>query len=344
MLWRRGAIVPANLTPEYKAAEAEFRKARDTEDRLRWLREMLRTVPKHKGTEHLRADIKTRVKQLTEEVAGPTRGGTRSGPQTSVHHEGAAQVVLLGPPNSGKSTLHVRLTGSHAATGPYPFTTQFPLPGMLPFEDVAFQLVDLPPVAAQHPVPWLAATVGTADAGLLVVDLGDPGCVQQVVELHELLAERRVTLAESWRQPAIEDDLGDPFAMSLPVLLVAAKADQVPDLGEELAVFQELTGRRYPAVPVSALLGEGLDHIGPFLFEHLGVMRVYTKLPGQPADHSRPFTLRQGQTVHDVAVLIHKELAETVTFARLWRCDIEGRPVGRDHRLEDRDVLELHIH
>ena len=93
---------------------------------------------------------------------------------------------------------------------------------MLPFEDVAFQLVDLPPVAARHPVPWLAATVGTADAGLLVVDLGDPGCVQQVVELHELLAERRVTLAESWRQPAIEDDLGDPFAMSLPVLVQAA--------------------------------------------------------------------------------------------------------------------------
>jgi ribosome-interacting GTPase 1 len=305
---------------------------------------MLRTVPKHKGTEHLRADIKTRVKQLTEEVAGPTRGGTRTGPQTSVHHEGAAQVVLLGPPNSGKSTLHVRLTGSHTATGPYPFTTRFPLPGMLPFEDVAFQLVDLPPVAAQHAVPWLAATVGTADAGLLVIDLGDPGCVQQVVELHELLAERRVTLTESWGQPPVDDDSGDPFAVSLPLLLVAAKADQVPDVDEELTVFQDLTGMRYPAVPVSALIGEGMDQIGPFLFEHLGVVRVYTKLPGQPADHSRPFTLRRGQTVHDVAVLIHKELAETVTFARLWRNDIEGRQVGRDHPLEDRDVIELHIH
>ena len=336
--------MPANLTPEYKAAEAEFRKARDTEDRLRWLREMLRTVPKHKGTEHLRADIKTRVKQLTEEVAGPTRGGTRSGPQTSVHHEGAAQVVLLGPPNSGKSTLHVRLTGSHAATGPYPFTTQFPLPGMLPFEDVAFQLVDLPPVAAQHPVPWLAATVGTADAGLLVIDLGDPGCVEQVVELRELLAERRVALTASWVQPAVDDDSGDPFAVSMPVLLVAAKAEQVPHLDEELAVFRELTSTRYPAVAVSALIGEGLDQIAPFLFEHLGVVRVYTKLPGQPAHHSRPFTLRRGQTVHDVAVLIHKELAETLTFARLWRCDIEGRQVGRDHPLEDGDVIELHMH
>jgi ribosome-interacting GTPase 1 len=336
-------IVPANLTPEYKAAEGEFRKARDAEGRLRWLREMLRTVPKHKGTEHLRADIKTRVRQLTEEVAGPSRGGARTGPHTSVHREGAGQVVLLGPPNSGKSRLHVRLTGSHAATGPYPFTTQFPLPGMLPFQDVAFQLVDLPPVAARHPVPWLPATIGTADASLLVVDLSDPGCVDQVVELHELLAERRVTLTGTWAQPAVDDDADDPFAVSLPVLLVAAKSDQLRRLDEELAVFRDLTGLNYPAVGVCALTGEGLDQIGPFLFEALGVVRVYTKLPGRPADTHRPFTLRRGQTVHDLAVLIHKEVAETMTFARLWRCDAEGRQVGRDHPLQDGDVIELHM-
>jgi ribosome-interacting GTPase 1 len=94
---------------------------------------------------------------------------------------------------------------------------------------------------------------------------------------------------------------------------------------------------------VSALIGEGLDSIGPFLFEQLGVVRVYTKLPGRPPDHSRPYTLRRGQTVHDVAILIHKDLAETLTFARLWRPDVEGREVGRDHLLEDRDVIELHI-
>jgi ribosome-interacting GTPase 1 len=335
--------VPANLTPEYKAAEAEFRKARDAESRLRCLREMLRTVPKHKGTEHLRADIKTRVKQLSEELAAPTRGGARTGPHTSVHHEGAAQVALLGPPNSGKSTLHARLTASHAAVGPYPFTTQFPLPGMLAFEDVAFQLVDLPPIAARHPVPWLPSTLGTADAALLVVDLGDPGCVEQITEVQDLLSERQVTLTESWARSPLDDDEDDPFAVSLPVLLVTAKADLVPQLDQELAVFRELTGRRYPAVAVSALVGEGLDQIGPFLFDQLGVVRVYTKMPGRPADHSRPFTVRRGQTVHDVAVLIHKDLAETLTFARLWRHDVQGRQIGRDHPLQDRDVIELHI-
>src|SRR5688500_1026995 len=194
--WR--APMPTNVTPEYKAAEAEFRKAGTPEARLECLREMLRTIPKHKGTEHLQAELKTKVKELTEALAGPRKGGARTGPPTVVHAEGAAQVALLGPPNSGKSSLHDRLTGSAAPVGPFPFTTQFPQPGMLPFEDIYFQLVDLPPVSAQHLPPWLANTLQPAAAALLVVDLGDPGCVEQVDELHRLLSPARVTLPGSW--------------------------------------------------------------------------------------------------------------------------------------------------
>ncbi len=332
--------MPTNTTPEYKKAEAEFRRARTPEDRLGCLREMLRTLPKHKGTEHLQADIRARIKELTEELAGPKKGGARTGPATTVRPEGAAQVALIGPPNSGKSALHARLTGSHAAVAPYPFTTQFPQPGMLPFLDVTFQLVDLPPVSAEHPVPWLANTLRPADACLLVVDLGDPACVDQVEELHGLLAERRITLTGSWGPPTEEDD--DPFAARLPVLLVATKADQIPHLDEELSVFRELTGRSYPAAAASATSGEGLDRIGPFLFEHLEVVRVYTKLPGCPPDVSRPFTVRHGQTVEDVAALIHKDLVETLRYARLWRNGFEGGHVGRDHLVEDGDILELH--
>ena len=331
--------MPANLSPEYKAAEAEFRRARNPEDRLRWLREMLRTVPKHKGTEHLQADIKTRIKELTEELAGPRKGGARTGLPTSVRPEGAAQVALVGPPNTGKSALHARLTGSHAASGPYPFTTQLPVPGMLPYEDVAFQLVDLPPVCRQHPVPWLAGTLRTADACLLVVDLSDPACVDQVAELHEVLDERRIALAEEW--PAKESD--DAFAVRLPTLLVASKSDLLSNREDELAVFEELAGCRYPALATSAVTEEGLDRLGPFLFEGLGVVRVYTKPPGGRPDLGRPFTVRRGETVGDVAWLIHKELAEGLRFARIWRGGFEGRQIGRHHPVEDGDVVELHV-
>src|SRR3989442_10167656 len=118
--------MPANLSPDYKDAQEAYRKARDPEERLDCLREMLRTIPRHKGTEHLQADIRTRIKELTDELSGPRKGGAHTGPAHVVHPEGAGQVALLGPPSSGKSALHHRLTGSHAAVGEYPFTTQFP--------------------------------------------------------------------------------------------------------------------------------------------------------------------------------------------------------------------------
>lgn len=341
--------MPTNVTPEYKKAEAEFRAARTPEDRLAGLREMLRTLPRHKGTEHLQADIRTRIKELTDELSGPRKGGAHTGPVHVVRPEGAGQVALLGPPNSGKSALHHRLTGSHAAVGQYPFTTQFPQPGMLPHLDIGIQLVDLPPVAAQHPVAWLGNALQPADAALLVVDLGDPGCVEAVLELHDLLADRRVFLTADWTgrgddDGEDDDEDADPFAQHLPALVVATKADRVDHYDEELAAFRELTGRDYPAVTVSAETGAGLDAVGAFLFEHLGVVRVYTKIPGQPPDRARPFTVRRGQTVEDVATLIHKDISATLRWARLWRGEIEGLQVGRHHVVEDGDVLEIHTH
>ncbi len=336
--------MPANLTPEYKAAEAEFRRARDPEDRLHWLNEMLRTIPKHKGTEHLRADLKSRVKELTEQLAGPKRAGTRGGPATVIRPEGAAQVALLGPPNSGKSALHARLTGSHAAAEPYPFATQYPQPGMLPYEDVAIQLIDLPSVSPEHPIPWIGNAVQPADAALLVVDLGDPECVQRLLDVHQQLAARRIHLVASWDEPPenVGEEL-DPFARILPTLLVATKADLLPDLDAELGALAELTGYDYPHVTVSATTGAGLDRIGSFLFDRLRIVRVYTKVPGQTADLGRPFTVRSGQTVLDVARLVHRDMAATLRFARLWgQGAFDGQQVGRDHPVADGDVLELH--
>jgi len=337
--------MPANLTPEYKEAEAAFRAAREPRERLVCLREMLRTIPKHKGTDHLQADIKGRIKEITDELAVTRRGGTRTGPPTVIRPEGAAQIALLGPPNSGKSSLHHALTRSHAAVGPYPFTTQHPQPGMLPFEDVAFQLIDLPSPTAEHPVPWLADALQPADGAMLVVDLNDPACVEAVLALHDLLAARRVRLIPDWPRglPHRLEDESDPFAIVLPTVLVAAKADLLADRDGELAVFRELTGLAYPALLFSALSGEGREDVGPWLFDRLGVVRVYTKVPHRPADLNRPYALRRGQTVHDLAVLVHKELAGSLRHARLWGRDgSEGQQVGREHPVADGDVLELH--
>ncbi|MBI2969941.1 MAG: 50S ribosome-binding GTPase, partial [Gammaproteobacteria bacterium] len=190
--------MPANLTPEYKAAAAAFRGARDPEDRLNCLREMLRTIPKHKGTEHLQGDIKRRIRELTEELEGPKKGAARGGPALVIRPEGAAQIVLVGPPNSGKSLLHARLTDSGAQSARYPYTTQYPEPGMMPYEDIQFQLVDLPPMAAVHPLPWIANTLQSADAYLFVIDLGSAACLEEAEAVHTVLRERRVLLTQYW--------------------------------------------------------------------------------------------------------------------------------------------------
>jgi ribosome-interacting GTPase 1 len=337
--------MPANLTPEYKAAEAAFRKARDPRERLEQLREMLRVVPKHKGTDHLQGDIKRRIKEMSDELERGPRGGARGGPPLAIRPEGAAQLALLGPPNTGKSSLHARLTHSGAHAAPYPFTTQYPEPGMMPYEDIHFQLVDLPAVSPEHPVTWLGSTLETADAALLVVDLGDPACVEAVESVHAGLRERRVTLTERWEPERVPsaDEEDDPFAVRLPTLVLANKADRLADADAELRVFLEVTGLRYPALAVSATTGTGLDRIGAWLFEHLGIARAYTKVPGRPADLGRPFTVRRGQTVEDVAALVHKDLARSIKYARVWgKSGHDGHHVGRHHPVADGDVIELH--
>jgi hypothetical protein len=348
--------MPINPSPEYKEAEAQYRKAREPHDRLRCLQEMLRTIPKHKGTERLQADLKTKIKQLTEELAGPRKGGGRSGPTHAVRPEGAAQVALIGPPNAGKSSLLNRLTGSASEVGPYPFTTKQPVPGMLPFEDVHIQLVDLPPVSAEFIEPWYTNALQAADAALLVVDLADADCLDHVAAIRDRLEERRVTLEECW--PAADEAKGeapapaaataagdkepDPFRLRIPTLLVANKSDLDPD-PEEVRVLEELLGVRYPALAVSAKTGAGLGEIAPFLFRHLGIIRVYTKVPGKPSDRERPYTLRAGATVHDVARLVHKDVAQRLRFARIWGSGLfDGQQVGPEHRVADRDVVELH--
>jgi ribosome-interacting GTPase 1 len=341
----QNGAMPANLTPAYKSAETAYRRASDPDERLECLRTMMRTIPKHKGTEHLRAEIKTKIKELTEAMSGPTQTGARGGPVTVIHPEGAAQIALIGPANSGKSTLHARLTGSHTHIGPYPFTTQFPEPGMLEHNEASIQLIDLPPISPEHPVPWIANALQPADGCMLVVDLSHPGCMEEVVDLHEMLAARRVLPTGAWDPGAIPrgDDELDLFTIHLPTLLIVNKIDQTPNVEEELDVFRELTDCRYPYLTVSAATGEGTDEIGPWLSRNLKIVRVYTKVPGQHADEGKPFTVREGQTVHDVARLVHRDIAANLKYARIWGNEtFDGQQVGPDHQVSDGDMIELH--
>jgi len=343
---RQNWAMPTNVSPEFKKAQTAFRRARDPEERLPLLKEMLRLIPKHKGTEHLQGEIKSKIKELTEELAGPRKSGGRGGPPTTFRPEGAAQLALIGPPNSGKSAIHARLTGSHSASEAYPFATQYPQPGMFAHEDAVFHLIDVPSISREHPIPWLVNTLQTPEACLLIVDPSQPGCIERLIEVVELLRDRRINLTAQWPYANVADSSEadeDMFAISLPTLLVANKADLIEDPIGELEVLEELSGVDFPTIAVSATTGAGLEDLGAWLFDRLGIVRVYTKLPGKPPDGSAPFTIRRGETVAEVAEQVHRDIAENLKYARVWGdASFDGQQVGRDHVLLDGDVVELH--
>lgn len=346
--------MPANLSPDYKKAEQAFRAASEPAEKLRCLKEMLRTIPKHKGTEHLQADIKSRIKQLTEELSGPKKGGARGGPVYVVRREGAAQIALIGPPNAGKSSLHVALTGSRSEIGPYPHSTHAPMPGMAPYEDVKFQLIDLPPISSDYYETWLTNALQPADAALLVVDISDPNCTDDVLAVLDQLDRHKITLTADWPktvrvtgaapdETVSDEEALDPFRRYLPTLLVANKIDLNPS-PEDIDVLKELAGIDFPALGISARSGAGLDQITAFLFDALEIVRIYTKTPGKPAEKGDPFTLRAGATVHDVATLVHKDIAGGLRYARAWGKQVfDGQQVGPEHVVDDGDVIELHM-
>src|SRR5512142_2558551 len=162
--------MPANLTLQYKEAEARFRRAAGNAEKIDALREMIALLPKHKGTDKLHADLKHRLAKLEEEDAHAARSGHRGPDPGHVHKEGAGQWVLVGPPNSGKSSLLAALTHAHPETADYPFTTRAAQPGMATVEDVQVQLVDTPAAAAGRVEPWLPNLVRAADGVLVVIE------------------------------------------------------------------------------------------------------------------------------------------------------------------------------
>ncbi|MGQ9590166.1 MAG: GTPase [Planctomycetota bacterium] len=328
--------MPANLTPQYKAAEERFRRAVTHDEKMEALQEMLATIPKHKGTEKMQADIKKRIARLRQEEEEQRRRGKRGG-YFRVEKQGAGQAVLVGFPNVGKSSLVVALTNADLEVADYPFTTHLPSPGMMPFENVQIQLVDTPPLTADYLEPWLPDLVRRAEVALLVVDLGSDDLLEQVETVRQRLAAMHIHLVG--REP----EEPDAFNLCRRTLVVGNKVDAEGST-ERLIVLRELYGQEYLIVPVSARTGAGLEEFRRILWDFLQKVRVYTKVPGKKPDLSQPFVLPQGSTVLDLASSIHHDFVEGLKFARIWGAEAhDGQTVGRDHVLHEGDILELHL-
>lgn len=324
--------MPANLTPDYMAADKKFKAATTPRDKLVALEDMLATIPKHKGTEKMQADLKRRIAKLRNELQQRKKGAARGKPFFQIDKEGAGQIVLIGGPNVGKSLLLGALTHAEPEVADYPFTTRAPQPGMCTYENVQFQLVDLPPITPEFAEGWLYGIIRTADAAVLVVDLSADSLVSDTSAVLDQLATANIRLVG-----------GAPAGPGEKRALAVANKLDVHGAADRLARLREVLDAHLPVLPVSAEAGAGLDSLREQMFGLLNVIRVYSKPPGKKVDLSAPFILRRGATVLDAADAIHKDFVAKLKYARLWGGETyQGQMVGRDHVLTDGDVLELH--
>ena len=329
--------MPANLPPAYREAEQKYRSAKGPAQKVAALQQLLSAIPKHKGTDHLRADLRSKLSRATEELENPKRSGGASQYQPyAIRREGAGQAVLIGLPNAGKSQLMAALTSAAAKVGDYPFTTQVPLPGMLRYQNVLIQMVDTPAINDNDVQTRLFSLLRNSDLLLIVVDLsGDP-----LSEVEEVMDE-----LERWGYRLLHtDEEADPEDPKVQkhVLLVGNKAD-LPDTDEGFEMLQELYDNDFGVVAASAADDDLLAKLGKAVFVTLHCTRVYLKAPGGKPDYESPLIVETGSSLEEAAHYLHKDWARKVKYALLWGSGkFDGQRVGREYILQDEDVIELH--
>ena len=324
--------MPANLPPQYYEAEEAYRNAQSPEEKIAALKEMLAIMPKHKGTEKLQADLKKRISKVKEEKKKKSKSKSTYNPYL-IDKEGAGQVILLGYPNVGKSSILKSLSNAKVEVAKYPFTTSLPLAGMVEYEDIQIQVIDTPPLVPEDvPGPMISA-IYHADYITIVIDASADDCLDQLSGIVDFLKEKRIIreeIPENVKGYHLED-----------ILVLATKVD-LKGSQDNLDIIKDL----YPnldLLEISNNEGQNLDKLPEILFKKLNVIRVYSKAPGKETDYDRPFILDKGETVLDFAQLVHKDFAKNLDKARIWGSGkFDGQHVAKDHELEDQDVVELH--
>jgi ribosome-interacting GTPase 1 len=325
--------MPANLPPQYFEAERRFREASTPEEKIQALESMLAIMPKHKGTDHLQADLRRKIARITEEAE---RKAATSRKSFYIRKEGAGQVALVGLPNTGKSLILASLTNVHPEIADYPFTTKSPNVGMMPFENIQIQIVDLPAVNMYESRIWSNNILRNADLLALVVDLSNNPVEQAEVTLKEL--ENMAIVPES--SNAEHDAIG---LRTRKMFIIGNIGDL--DLDEAgIKSLQNRYGLLSDSIKVSAKSKENLEELKRQLYAQLDIIRIHTKSPGIKVDFSDPVILKQGATVKNAAEAIHKDFKSKLRYAVLWGSGkFDGQRVRQDHILKDNDVIELHI-
>ena len=324
--------MPANLPPQYFEAEKRFRQAKEPADKILVLEEMLAIMPKHKGTDKLRAELRGRIAKLTQAAAKKTGAHRMS---MVIEKEGAAQIAVIGLPNAGKSQLVASITNASPAVAEYPFTTHQVTPGMMEFENIKVQLIDTPPLVPQSIEFWMPHMLRRADALLVVLDLSNAP-LAQVETIREQLEQMRISIGIGSTQ--------EEMVLNQKKALIIGNKLDLENANENYSALRNKYGKHLPIIVISAREGNGLEELKLKVYQMLDIIRVYTKTPGQKPDFNDPIILDRGSRLEDAAAQIHKDFAAKLKYARIWGSGKhDGMMVKRDHILQDGDIIELHL-
>ncbi|UCC57866.1 MAG: DUF933 domain-containing protein [Candidatus Bathyarchaeum sp.] len=389
--------MPANLPAEARQKWHEASLARRPQEKIQKLQEFMSLVPKHKGTENLRAQVKRKMALLRREIEEKKhkKAGV-GGPKIFVEKEGDAQIVILGPTNVGRSSLLSLLTNSKVEISSYPYTTKEPTPGMFNYEDLQFQMVEAPALmeGSAEGGAWGLQTLTSArnsDGLILMVDLSHNPAEQFSLISSELEKARILTRKPKARIEIEKKHMGSKLKIIVlgrligcsvkdvkqllksygirdatvkiqggatlddveeavfegttyrPAIIIANKADY-PKATERIEQFKQHIGKEAKILVTSCKKRKGLENLGSEIFEMLNIIRVYTTDTGKRAASIRPFTIRKGSSVFDLAKRIHSDFYKQFSYAKVWskRLRFSPQKVGGSFTLEDGDTVEIH--
>ena len=326
--------MPANLTPDYISAEKRFKAAREINEKIMLLEEMISLLPKHKGTDKIFGELKRKLSKLKESKDTAKKSGRKE--HWQVQKEGAGQVVLVGPPNGGKSSILKTLTHAHPDVTIYPFATRMPVPGMLPFEDIQIQLVELPALTADVMETWLPNAIMMADFMVIVLDLSSDDVLDDLQATFDQVEKRRIKIVPE--QP----EKMEPGYRYVPSIIVGNKMD-IPSARDNLDLLKEMIGNKIPLITLSTEQPKTCQILGQTLFRAMKIIRVYPKRPGKKIERIDPLILRKGATVLDAATALHKDIAATLKSAKGWGDGIyDGQNLAKNFILKVGFTLEFH--
>lgn len=329
--------MPTNLPPEYHEADRRYREAITPQEKADTLEELLSTIPKHKGTDKLRADLRKKLSKFKSQAQAARKKTGKHDSHFHIEREGDGRVIVLGAANVGKSSLVKLITNAEPEISTSPFSTWSPTPGMMIHEGVHIQLIDTPAVTRDYIEPEFLDLIKNSDLILLLLDL-QAYPIRQFQNSIDILEKNRIFALH------MQIDNTEKKLFKIPVV-VAVNKDDGENLDDEFEVLNELLREEgWVLLPISVKTGRNINELINFIIKELRIIRVYSKRPHEEADLEQPFILKSGGTVEDFAEKVHKDFAVNLKSAKVWGKDVrDGQSVSRDHELHDGDIVELHI-